>query len=56
MNAYDAAYLRGAADIARLPGPVLPLIVERLLQADPDPNDDPASAAGYRAALTDALK
>lgn len=55
MNTFDRAYIRAANDVARLPGPCIQPILERLLQAQPDPADDAAAAAGYRQALTDTL-
>ena len=48
-------YTRASADVAKLPGPMLPILLPRMLRSEPDPTDDPAYDGGYRTALADAL-
>ncbi|KNA92925.1 hypothetical protein RND64_08855 [Gordonia sp. w5E2] len=48
-------YTKASNDLASLPGPMLSILVPRMLRSTPDPDDDPAYDGGYRTALADAL-
>ncbi len=48
---YEAA----AAKLDLLPGPLVAVVAAQLLRVTPDPLDDPAFDAGFRAALSAAL-
>lgn len=48
-------YSRASDNLERLPGPMLGMLLPRLLASAPDSDDDPLYDAGYRASLRAAL-
>ena len=51
---FTVGYQAATETLAQLPGPLLGIIINKILAVTPDPDDDPDYDAGYRQALRDA--
>lgn len=51
VEGYRAGWRAAADHLAEIPGPIVPQVVAALLRVTPDPDDDQAYDAGFRAAL-----